>query len=683
MLEAYGYFTIPGGEQAMTALLTQKNPPTAVFAMSDEMAFGAMKAMRSHGLQPGKDISLVGVDGHDMSEFLDLTTVVQPVQDLGRIAAEALVLQLRSPGVEVSTDSIRLPTQLIVRGSTSPFKGCPPSARLRAAPWWHHAAVYQVYPRSFRDSDGDGTGDLRGVIDGLPYLASLGVDAVWLSPFYPSPQRDSGYDVADPRDVDPLYGTLADAEELIASAHERGLRIIVDVVPNHSSSDRAWFQEALASPPGSAARARYHFRDGRGPNGDEPPTNWVSWFGGGAWTRITEADGSPGQWYLHQFDASQPDLNWANPEVVADGLETLRFWLDRGADGFRVDVALGLAKDMTYPDIDDPESLILAMRMDLDDGSQEAMDRRARVANSAVLDRDEVQDIYRGWRRVMDEYDRDVMAVAEAWVPPERAARYVAPDTLHQIFNFDFMACPWDAGRLRAVIEKTMASLTITGAPATWALSNHDSPRVPSRLGGGDEGRRRARALALVAHALPGAVYVYQGEELGLDDVDLPDEVRQDPVFLRTKGEQKGRDAARVPIPWSGDAAAVRVRVERRHVAADARGLGEAYRRCRGGRPRQHAVAVPRDAPPAARAARAARRQGFAMPGRDGPDVLVIERGAGLRLRRQRVDRGNRSPVGGRRPRGQRLLESWQRAAGSPCRPPPEPGSRPRTCRSP
>jgi alpha-glucosidase len=419
-------------------------------------------------------------------------------------------------------------------------------------PWWHHAAVYQVYPCSFRDSDGDGTGDLPGVIAGLPYLASLGVDAIWLSPFYPSPQRDSGYDVADPRGVDPMYGTLDDARELIARAHDHGLRVIVDVVPNHSSSDRDWFQQALAAAPGSPERGRYHFLDGRGPEGGEPPTNWVSWFGGSAWTRVTEPDGSPGQWYLHQFDDSQPDLNWANPEVVEDGLETLRFWLDLGADGFRVDVALGLAKDMTYPDIDDPEALISAMRMDLDDGSEEAMARRRRVANSAVLDRDEVQDIYRGWRRVMDSYERDVMAVAEAWVPPERAARYVAPDTLHQIFNFDFMAAPWDAERLHRVIVATMDGLAGTGAPATWALSNHDAPRVVSRLGGGDEGRRRARALALVAHALPGAVYVYQGEELGLADVDLPDDARQDPVFFRTKGEQKGRDAARVPIPWSG-----------------------------------------------------------------------------------------------------------------------------------
>ena len=419
-------------------------------------------------------------------------------------------------------------------------------------PWWHSAAVYQVYPRSFRDVDGDGTGDLRGVIRELPYLASLSVDAIWLSPFYPSPQRDSGYDVADPRDVDPRYGSLDDARELIEQAHARGVRVIVDVVPNHTSSERAWFQEALRAAPGSAERNRYHFLDGKGPDGDQPPTNWTSWFGGGAWTRIVESDGRPGQWYLHTFDDSQPDLNWSNPEVVDDGLRTLAFWLDMGVDGFRVDVALGLAKDMTYPDIDDPESLTLAMRMDLDDGTEESMARRGKVANSAVLDRDEVQDIYRGWRALMDSYEGDRMAVAEAWVPPERAARYVAPDTLHQIFNFDFMAAPWDVDRVRRVIESTMASLAIVGAPPTWALSNHDTPRVVSRLGGGSTGRQRARALALVAHALPGAVYVYQGEELGLADAELPDEARQDPVFFRTSGEQKGRDGARVPMPWLG-----------------------------------------------------------------------------------------------------------------------------------
>lgn len=421
-----------------------------------------------------------------------------------------------------------------------------------ARPWWHTAAVYQVYPRSFRDGNGDGLGDLQGVIDGLPYLADLGVDAIWLSPFYPSPQRDSGYDVADPRDVDPVYGTLADAERLIAEAHARGIRVIVDVVPNHVSSEHRWFREAIASPPGSPARSRFHVLDGRGSDGAEPPTNWMSLFGGPAWTRLTEPDGTPGQWYLHLFDASQPDLNWANPEVLADSLATLRFWLDRGVDGFRVDVALALAKDMAYPDMEDAEGLALGLRFDLDDGSVEAKERRRRVSNSAVFDRDEVQEIYREWRRVLDGYEGDRMAVCEAWLPPERAARYMAPDTLHQVFNFDFLAAPYDAQRLAQVIGDTLAGLG--GAPATWVLSNHDSPRVPTRLGGGEFGLRRARALALVAHALPGSVYVYQGEELGLADAPLADADRQDPVFFRTRGAQLGRDAARVPLPWSGSA---------------------------------------------------------------------------------------------------------------------------------
>lgn len=422
------------------------------------------------------------------------------------------------------------------------------------SPWWHRAAVYQVYPRSFRDLDGDGTGDLRGVIHELPYISALAVDAVWLSPFYTSPQNDSGYDVVDPRSVDPVYGTLADAQELIDQAHRRGLRVLVDIVPNHSSSERPWFKEALAGLPDGPERARYHFRDGRGPDGNEPPNNWQSMFGGSAWTRIAEADGSPGQWYLHLFDATQPDLNWSNPHVHIDGLETLRFWLDMGADGFRVDVALGMAKDMTYPDVGDPEGLILALRMDLDDGSGEARARRLRVANSPIFDRDEVQDIYREWRTLLDSYPGDRMAVAEAWVPPARAARYVAPDTLHQIFNFDFMAVRWDADRIREVIDTTIADLAPLGAPPTWALSNHDTPRVVTRLGGGALGRQRARAMALIAHALPGSVYIYQGEELGLEDADLPDEARRDPVWFRTQGAQKGRDGGRVPMPWRGDA---------------------------------------------------------------------------------------------------------------------------------
>ena len=419
-----------------------------------------------------------------------------------------------------------------------------------ARPWWQHASIYQVYPRSFKDANGDGTGDLRGVIDELPYLATLGIDAVWLSPFYESPQHDSGYDVANPRSVDPMYGTLDDAKELIAQAHERGIRIIVDVVPNHASIERDWFKDALRAAPKSVERARFHFLDGRGADQSQPPNNWMSWFGGSAWSRITEPDGKPGQWYLHTFDSSQPDLNWSNPEIRADGLATLKFWLDLGVDGFRVDVALALMKDMTYPDLEDPEGISLAMRMDLDDGSPESMARRLKVANSPVLDRDEVQDIYREWRALMDSYPGEHMAVAEAWVPPERAARYVAHDTLHQIFNFDFMGAAWDADRIRTVIQATFDGLSSVQAPATWALSNHDTPRVVTRLGGGSLGRSRARALALIAHALPGAVYVYQGEELGLEDADLPDTARQDPVWFRTNGEQAGRDGARVPLPW-------------------------------------------------------------------------------------------------------------------------------------
>jgi alpha-glucosidase len=415
--------------------------------------------------------------------------------------------------------------------------------------WWHNAAIYQVYPRSFFDGNGDSIGDLEGVIDKLPYLSALGVEAIWLSPFYPSPQHDSGYDVANPRDVDPMYGNLSDAERLIAKAHQHGLKLIVDLVPNHFSIEHPWFQEALMAEPGSQARMRFHFLDSEGA---APPNNWVSMFGGPAWTRVPNSDGSPGQWYLHIFDSSQPDLNWTNPEVAADWIKTLRFWLDMGVDGFRVDVAHGLAKDMTYANLPDPVGLTESLRFDLDDGSPEAADRRGLIVNSGFFDRDELQDIYATWRSVMDEYPGDRMSVAEAWVPPHRASRYVAPTSLHQIFGFDFLVVSWNAAVMRSTIDKGIAAVATVGAPPTWALSNHDSPRVVTRLGGGELGRSRARALALLTHALPGAVYVFQGEELGLEDVDLMDKVRQDPVFYRTKGAQKGRDAARVPLPWAG-----------------------------------------------------------------------------------------------------------------------------------
>lgn len=431
----------------------------------------------------------------------------------------------------------------------------PSTAVGRSEPWWSRAAVYQIYPRSFRDGNADGLGDLRGVIEGLPYLASLGVDAVWLSPFYPSPQKDAGYDVSDPRAVDPMFGTLDDFAELVEQAHERGVRVIVDIVPNHVSASHPWFVEALNSTVGSTARRRFHFLDGRGESGELPPNNWESIFGGSAWTRVKEPDGSWGQWYLHLFDSTQPDLNWENEEVRVDALNTLRFWLDLGVDGFRVDVALGLAKDMTYPDLIDPIGMSQSLRFDLDPTSEEASQRRAGLANSALFDRDEIQDIYREWRALMNSYGDDKMAVVEAWVPPERASRYVSEDTLHQIFGFDFLVVPWDASIMRDVIGRAIEAVSVVGAPPTWAMSNHDSPRVVTRLGDGDVGLARARALALVAHALPGSIYVYQGEELGLSDVEIPDSARQDPVWFRSAGQQKGRDGGRVPLPWSGSSA--------------------------------------------------------------------------------------------------------------------------------
>lgn len=418
--------------------------------------------------------------------------------------------------------------------------------------WWQEAGIYQIYPRSFQDSNGDGEGDLIGVISRLPYLKSLGVDAIWLSPFYKSPNNDGGYDVADPRDVDPRFGKLQDAENLISESHKNGLRVIVDIVPNHFSTEHKWFKEALASNPGSKERGRFHFYDGRGPNGDLPPNNWCSIFGGPAWSRITEVDGNPGQWYLHLFDSTQADLNWNNPEVHQDFEKTLRFWLDKGVDGFRIDVAHGLAKDEILKDHRDPEGLTRALRLDVSDMPREQ--RESLLSDVPFFDREGVHEIYRKWRKIFDSYSGDRMSVAEAWVhPSSRATRYVRPDELHQIFNFDFLIAEWDGGFLRKAIEKTLHEVSLVNAPATWVLSNHDSPRLVTRMGSGKLGAQKARAMALLTHALPGGVYVFQGEELGLEDVQLPDSARQDPVFFRTHGVDKGRDGARVPLPWTKD----------------------------------------------------------------------------------------------------------------------------------
>ena len=402
-----------------------------------------------------------------------------------------------------------------------------------ASPWWRDAVIYQIYIRSFADSDGDGLGDLAGIRSRLPYLRDLGVDALWVTPFYPSPMADGGYDVADYRDIEPRFGTLEDADDLVTEAHALGLRVIVDLVPNHTSDRHAWFQQALAAPPGSRERARYIFRDGRGPAGAEPPNDWPSVFGGPAWKRVPD-----GQWYLHLFTAQQPDLDWQNPDVRAEFESVLRFWLDRGVDGFRIDVAHGLVKDPALPDVGPDEEHIL--------GPPDRLDH-------PFWDRDGVHDIYRSWRSVLDSYDGDRMAVAEAWVrSPERMARYIRPDELQQSFNFHFLKAPWSGPALRKIIDSSLRVNRAARATTTWVLSNHDVQRVATRYGGGEQGRRRARAAALLMLALPGSAYIYQGEELGLEEVDLSDEVLQDPIWQRSGGKRRGRDGARVPMPWSG-----------------------------------------------------------------------------------------------------------------------------------
>jgi alpha-glucosidase len=428
--------------------------------------------------------------------------------------------------------------------------------------WWRDAVVYQVYPRSFADANGDGIGDLPGITGRLPELAELGVDAVWLSPFYPSPQNDAGYDVSDYRDVEPIFGTLADADTLIGRAHELGMRVVVDIVPNHTSSEHRWFKAAVEAGRGSRERDRYIFRDGQGEDGSQPPNNWKSVFGGPAWTRVREADGSPGQWYLHLFDSTQPDVNWDNPDVHEEFAETLRFWLDRGADGFRIDVAHSMVKEADLPDWAHDDRPM--------GGTAEISEER----RPPMWDQEGVHEIYREWRKIVDSYDGDRMLVAEAWVTPyERLARYTRPDELHQAFNFDHCVAPWRAADQREVISTSIAGSAAVGAPATWVLSNHDIVRHASRfgfppasrglggIGPGDEqpdaalGLRRARAATALMLALPGSAYLYQGEELGLPEhTTLPGHVRQDPTWFRTNEQEIGRDGCRVPIPWEGDA---------------------------------------------------------------------------------------------------------------------------------
>lgn len=416
--------------------------------------------------------------------------------------------------------------------------------------WWRDAVVYEVYPRSFADGNGDGVGDIEGIRAHLDHLVDLGVDAIWLTPWYRSPMTDGGYDVADYRSIDPTLGDVAQAEALIREALAVGIRTIIDIVPNHVSVAHPWFREALAAGPGSPERSRFWFRDGRGPAGDLPPTEWVSEFGGGTWTRVIEADGRPGQWYLHLFDPSQPDLNWTSPEVAEEFLDVLRFWFDRGVGGIRVDSAALIAKDPTFP--------VTAEGM-------------TPGPAHPYVDRDELHRVYRSWRRLADTYEGDRLLIGEVWLQDAtRFGLYLRAGEMDTAFNFDFMSRPWDADALRASIDSTLAVHRAIGAPPTWVLSNHDVTRPVTRYGREDTsfsfamkhfgvptepalGRRRARAAAALVSALPGSFYVYQGEELGLPEVeDLPVDRIVDPMYERSGRVSPGRDGCRVPLPWSG-----------------------------------------------------------------------------------------------------------------------------------
>ncbi|MFG2826146.1 alpha-amylase family glycosyl hydrolase [Streptomyces sp. NPDC048434] len=421
-------------------------------------------------------------------------------------------------------------------------------------PWWRDAVMYQIYLRSFRDGNGDGVGDLHGARAQLPYLAMLGVDGLWLSPCFPSPQHDHGYDVSDYCAIDPLFGDLAAFDRLITDAHALGLKVILDVVPNHCSREHPWFREALAAGPASAARARFHFADGRGEHGELPPNNWRAMFGGPAWTRIREADGRLGQWYLHLFTPHQPDFNWRHPQVADSFDEVLCFWLDRGVDGFRIDVAVGLFKHPELPDSPDPTA---------DEDARDAV-------NPLAWNRPEVHEVWRRWRAICDAYTardgRERTLVGEVAVPtPADQAAYLRPDELHQAFYFDLLHTPWDAAAFRARIDAALKDIASTGAPVTWVLNNHDQQRTPTRYSRGalpgeqpdpERGAARARAAALLMLALPGSAYLYQGEELGLPEVtDLPPHALTDPLVAATGDPAKGRDGCRVPLPWTGEQA--------------------------------------------------------------------------------------------------------------------------------
>ena len=382
-----------------------------------------------------------------------------------------------------------------------------------SAPWWKSAVFYQIYPRSFADSDRDGVGDLEGIRSRLDHLRWLGVDAIWICPFYRSPMTDFGYDVADYCDVDPLFGTLEDFDRLLADAHARDMRVIIDWVPNHTSDQHPWFVESRSSRH-SPKRDWYLWRDGPGTGKEGRPNNWKAAFGGDTWTW----DDATAQWYLHLFLPTQPDLNWRHPEVESAMHDTLRFWLDRGVDGFRIDVVQGLTKDPSFPD-DPPDQLL---------------------PHAGVNDCDDTHQVLRGLRRLADSYDGERMLVGEVYLlSTATVAKYFGnDDELHLAFDFTPLYAPWDADAWRLRIDEAERELGSLGAWPTWTLSNHDNPRHRTRYGGPEA---RARAAAVLLLTLRGAPFVYYGEELGLEEATVV------PARVVDPG---GRDGGRAPMPW-------------------------------------------------------------------------------------------------------------------------------------
>jgi oligo-1,6-glucosidase/alpha-glucosidase len=398
-------------------------------------------------------------------------------------------------------------------------------------PWWERGVVYQVYPRSFQDSNGDGVGDLAGIESRLDYLASLGVDAVWLSPIYPSPMADFGYDVADYRDVDPLFGTLAEFDRLLSAAHARGLKLLLDFVPNHTSDRHPWFQESRSSRD-NPKRDWYIWRDAN-PDGS-PPNNWISDFGGSAW----EWDEATGQYYLHAFLPQQPDLNWRNPEVKAAMFDVMRFWFDRGVDGFRIDVLWHIVKAQGLPD--NP------VNPDWHPG----MNERDRLLQVHSTDQPEAHEIAAEMRKIADSYGNRVL-IGEIFLPFDKLSRWYgtpAQPEVHLPFNFALIENPWDAETIGRLIADYEASLPEWGWP-NWVLGSHDAARIAARVG-----EAQARVAMMLLLTLRGTPTLYQGDELGIGHVQIPPDKVRDPREIRQPGIGLGRDPCRTPMAWDASA---------------------------------------------------------------------------------------------------------------------------------